>query len=53
MLYAPTLEHKAAFIRSHGAQVQAVLTNGATGLVAADIDALPFADAGVRPRRRP
>lgn len=41
MLYAPDDAQRAATIAARGAEVQAVLTNGTTGLSAAEIDACP------------
>lgn len=41
LIYAPDAEQAAAAIAAHGARVGVVLTIGATGLSAAQIDALP------------
>jgi lactate dehydrogenase-like 2-hydroxyacid dehydrogenase len=41
VLHAPDAERRAAAIAAHGPRVRAVLTNGTTGLTAAEIDALP------------
>src|SRR5688500_5028391 len=41
VLYAPGAAGRAALLTAHGAQVRAVLTNGTTGLSAAEIDAMP------------
>ncbi|NTY38185.1 2-hydroxyacid dehydrogenase [Burkholderia diffusa] len=39
--YAPTAEERERAIAEHGGTIRAVLTNGSTGLAAADIDRLP------------
>ncbi|WGS53457.1 2-hydroxyacid dehydrogenase [Paraburkholderia sp. D15] len=39
--HAPDAEHRAAAIDAHGATFRAVLTNGTTGLTAAEIDRMP------------
>jgi len=39
--YAPTLAQRQQAVQAHGAQVRAVLTVGAVGLTAAEIDAMP------------
>jgi D-3-phosphoglycerate dehydrogenase / 2-oxoglutarate reductase len=41
MLYAPDSASRAAVIAARGADVRAVLTNGAVGMTAAEIDAMP------------
>ena len=40
-IYAPNAELRAKHIAGEGSSVRAVLTNGATGLTAAEIDAMP------------
>jgi D-3-phosphoglycerate dehydrogenase len=39
--YAPTREARTEAVTAHGAAIRAVLTNGTTGLTAAEIDAMP------------
>ncbi|WP_109481132.1 2-hydroxyacid dehydrogenase [Paraburkholderia sp. C35] len=39
--YAPTHEARVQFIATQGAAIRAVLTNGTTGLAAAEMDAMP------------
>jgi len=39
--HAPTAQQRADDIQTHGARIQAVLTNGTTGLRADEIDAMP------------
>lgn len=41
LIYAPTPAERAAAVAEHGARVQIVLTIGATGLTAAEMDAMP------------
>ncbi|CAB3751880.1 2-hydroxyacid dehydrogenase [Paraburkholderia humisilvae] len=41
VVYAPTPAERIAAIESHGAAIRAVLTNGTTGLTAAELDRLP------------
>lgn len=41
LLYAPEPAQRAEAVARHGARVRAVLTNGTTGLAAAEIDAMP------------
>src|SRR5436190_2175143 len=41
VLHAPDAARRAAAIAAHGPRVRAVLTNGTTGLSAAEIDAMP------------
>jgi len=41
LVYAPTAPERAAQVAARGAEVRAVLTNGSTGLTAAEIDAMP------------
>lgn len=41
LIYAPTPAERAAAVAAHGARVQLVLTIGATGLTAAEMDAMP------------
>ena len=41
LVYAPTSEQKQAAIRDHGHRFQAVLTIGAVGLTASEMDAMP------------
>ena len=41
ILYAPDAARRKAAIETEGARIRAVLTNGAVGLTAAEIDALP------------
>jgi lactate dehydrogenase-like 2-hydroxyacid dehydrogenase len=41
IVYAPTPAERSAAIDAHGAAIRAVLTNGTTGLTAAEIDQLP------------
>ena len=41
LVYAPTPERKAEAIRAHGHRFRAVLTIGAVGLTAAEMDAMP------------
>ena len=41
MLYAPDSASRATAIAARGADVRAVLTNGAIGTTAAEIDAMP------------
>jgi lactate dehydrogenase-like 2-hydroxyacid dehydrogenase len=41
IIYAPTPAERSAAIGTHGAAIRAVLTNGTTGLTAAEIDQLP------------
>lgn len=41
VLYAPDDAQRNQAIESHGAHVRAVLTNGTTGLTAAEIDCMP------------
>ncbi|MFM0246756.1 2-hydroxyacid dehydrogenase [Paraburkholderia sediminicola] len=41
VVYAPDATQRAAAIAAHGEAIRAVLTNGTTGLTAADIDRMP------------
>ncbi|OLL28783.1 hydroxyacid dehydrogenase [Burkholderia sp. SRS-W-2-2016] len=41
VIYAPDPTRREAALASHGATIRAVLTNGTTGLAAADIDRMP------------
>ncbi|MCC8396654.1 2-hydroxyacid dehydrogenase [Paraburkholderia sp. MMS20-SJTR3] len=41
VIYAPDPARREAALASHGATIRAVLTNGTTGLAAADIDRMP------------
>ncbi|MFC0396853.1 2-hydroxyacid dehydrogenase [Paraburkholderia rhizosphaerae] len=41
IVYAPTPAERFAAIEAHGAAIRAVLTNGTTGLTAAELDRLP------------
>ena len=41
LVYAPSPEQKAAALREHGRRLRAVLTIGAVGLSAAEMDAMP------------
>lgn len=42
LVYAPDATQRAAAIDAHGATIRAVLTNGTTGLTAAEIDRMPL-----------